>query len=89
MLHKTKVSPEYSQYVPNAELIEEFFYENGTANQINEILWDMFAESISNPNAPTDAKENAKRSYLYKQLTELLIVLEPKNPAEQFENNDN
>jgi len=62
----------------NSEAIQHFF-SCLSANGANETLWDMFSESISNPEAPTDHAENAKRSFLYKRLTELIMALEPQD----------
>lgn len=89
MLHKTKVSPTYDQYVPNAELIEDFFRNCGDSQSINETLWEMFQGSISNPELPTEASQNGQFAYLYKRLTEFFVAIEPsKSPSKSDLNNN-
>jgi RNAse (barnase) inhibitor barstar len=64
--------------IPYPKIIAEFFSNCGEAIGINETLWDMFYESISSPDSCTDYHANAERAFLYKRLTELLLVLEPQ-----------
>lgn len=85
----TKIAPEYNAYVPNAKLIEEFFGWFDGAVSINELLWDMFEGSITNPACPTEHTENGHRSFLYKRLTELMTALEPPKRIRKSDLNDN
>lgn len=85
----TKIATEYNAYAPDPKLIEEFFRWFGRADNINEILWDMFSGSITNPACPSDHDENSTRSFLYKRLTELLVAIEPPKPVRHIDINNN
>jgi len=85
----TEIAEEHNTYLPNAQLIEEFFAWFDGAGNINEILWDMFSGSITNPACPSDHVENSTRSFLYKRLTELLVAIEPPKHNKQIDFNNN
>lgn len=85
----TKIASEYNAYVPDPEVIKEFFSCCGDASGINETLWDMFSESISSPDSGTEYRENAHRAFLYKRLTELMIALEPPAKFGKADLNEN
>jgi hypothetical protein len=85
----TKIAAEYNTYTPDPKIIEEFFGWFDGASSINEILWDMFSSSITNPACPSDHDENCTRSFLYKRLTELLVAIEPPKSVKHIDVNNN
>jgi hypothetical protein len=57
-------------------LINEFFNFNDTAEEIEKTLWEMFRDSISNPELPSGPNENSNRAFLYRALSGLVGELE-------------
>ena len=82
MLHKPK-----STSTPTEAQVMEFFNRCGKAEQVEEVLWDMFYGSITNPESPTDVKENEERAWLYRQMKEMLFKIEPPESQFTFDNN--
>ncbi|KAA6441476.1 hypothetical protein FEM33_01705 [Dyadobacter flavalbus] len=78
MLQKaTKVAADYNEFKPSAEVIAEFFNYCGTAKKIEATLWDMLQGSLTNPELPTEAEQNAEQLFLFRRLKELLEAIEP------------
>jgi hypothetical protein len=61
--------------------IKDLFCYCGTAKDMEKVLWDMLQSSISNPEQPTEPKENSERLFLYKRLAEFLAAIEPEKSA--------
>ena len=57
-------------------LINEFFLYNGSSEEVENILWEMFRDSISNPELTTGPNENSNRAFLYRALSGLVRELE-------------
>ena len=72
-----KLSLQTSDSNRQSEAIENFFNLCGEYSNIEPILWDMLSESMTNPDAPTDAKENDRRMFLHRRLLEFLRAVEP------------
>lgn len=75
----TKVATGYNEYQPNVKAILHFYEAFGTARQIEDDLYHMLADSISNPESKADWSLISSRMYLYRQLKELFDALEPVN----------
>lgn len=88
MLHKTKVSPAYNEYTVDSNLVHDLFSEFDL-DHINETMWDMFSESISNPNVCIDAATIASRAHVYKELTRFLAAIEPPKTPRKSDFNNN
>ena len=57
-------------------VINELFSYYGSSTEIENVLWDMFQGSITNPVCPTDALQNGEQSFVYKMLLKTIRGLE-------------
>lgn len=61
------------------DLIKNFFI-CFSAKQIEETLFEMLQDSITNPDCPTEAEANYARCFAYREVSKLLCELEKFKP---------